>query len=148
MPDGAPAQVILAQFVDADGGHHARIGAVALEGILQRQRVHDGCEHADLIGGDTLHAAGGEAGAAENIASSDDQRHLNSNVRQLDEILGDGLQHTGADTVTLVAEQRFAAHLQQDTPVPGFHTAHSRLSARRMVPRSREEGLSCPAPVP
>ena len=47
---------VFAHLIDADRRHHARLHALLLERILQRQGVHDRRQHAHLIGRDAIHA--------------------------------------------------------------------------------------------
>ena len=56
--------------------------AEALEGVLQGQAVDDGGEHAHVVGGRLLDdlAAGGELGAAEDVAAADDDGQLHAAV--------------------------------------------------------------------
>ena len=75
---GAAADVVLADLVDADRGHDARMHAQALERILQGERVHDGGEHAHVVGGHPVHAGARQARAAEDVAAADDDRDLHA----------------------------------------------------------------------
>ena len=54
--------------------------AEAFEGVLQGQAVEDGGEHAHVVGGGFLDdvAAGGELGAAEDVAAADDDGELHA----------------------------------------------------------------------
>ena len=60
--------------------HHARVDAQALERILQRQRVHDGGEHAHVIGRDPVHAGARQPRAAKDVATAEHHRHLHAQL--------------------------------------------------------------------
>ena len=47
-----------------------------LQPILQRQRVHDGGQHAHVVGGGAIHAHGGTGEATEDIAAADHDTDL------------------------------------------------------------------------
>jgi hypothetical protein len=51
-------------------------GAGLLEEVLQRERVHDGAEHAHVVGAPAVHAALAELRAAEEVATADDDGDL------------------------------------------------------------------------
>jgi hypothetical protein len=76
----APPDVVLADLVDADRRHDARVGAQALERILHGERVHDRGEHAHVVGGDAVHAGARQARAAERFAAAEHHRHLHAHL--------------------------------------------------------------------
>ncbi len=124
MADGAAAEIILAQLVDADGGHDPCEVPLPLQLVLKRQGVDDGAEHADVIGGHPIHAAFRQRGTAENIPGADDHRHLHADGPKLPYFGGDGFQRLGIDSVLGVPQQGLAAQLEQYAAVfrPGvFH---------------------------
>ena len=86
VPHRATADVVLADLVDAHRGHDADLHAEALERVLQRERVHDGREHAHLVGGDAVHAGASEPRAAEHVAAADDDRDLDRPARMTSRI--------------------------------------------------------------
>ena len=47
-----------------------------LQEVLKGEAVHDGSEHAHVVGAGTVHAALGQFGAAEEVASADDDCDL------------------------------------------------------------------------
>ncbi len=49
----------------------ARVDALVLEGVLERERVLHRREHADVVAGRAVHAAGGGGHAAEDVAAAD-----------------------------------------------------------------------------
>ena len=82
----APADVVLADFLDADRRHDACVAAEGFEGVLQRERVHDGREHAHVVGRDAVHAGASEARAAKDVAAADDDRDLDVAARSASRI--------------------------------------------------------------
>ena len=85
---GAARDVRLGDLGHRDGGLHARLGAGLLEEVLQGERVHDGAEHAHVVGAAAVHAALRELGAAEEVAAADDDRDLDV-LRRLGDLAGD-----------------------------------------------------------
>ena len=113
MVDGATANIGLADLVHLDSAHHAAGNIVVLEGILQGERVHNGREHAHIIGLSTLHATGSACHAAENIAAADNDADLMANGEQLLDLLGKMVGNLGVDAILAVAHQCFAGKLKK-----------------------------------
>ena len=67
-----------------------------LEGILQGERVHNGCQHAHVVGLSTLHATGSACHAAENIAAADNDADLMANGEQLLDLLSKMVGNLGS----------------------------------------------------
>ena len=65
--------------------------AVVFERAFEGERVHDGGEHADVIGGRAVHAAGGGAGTAPEIPAADDDAELESGLHGLADFQGDAV---------------------------------------------------------
>ena len=88
-----------------------------LEGVLERKGVHDGREHAHIVGLGAIHALSGSSKAAEDIAAADDDTDLNALVMKgLDlsrEAGGDGR----VDTVAALPHQGFTGQLQKDAVI-------------------------------
>src|SRR5690606_22395771 len=76
VPDGATADVVLAHVVDLDRTQHAHARAGLLQRVLHGERVDDGGQHAHLVAGHPVHAAGRQARAAEDVAAADDHADL------------------------------------------------------------------------
>ena len=53
-------------------------GSGAFQGVAQGEGVHDGGEHAHVVAGDPVHAAGLTADAAEQVAAADDYAGLHA----------------------------------------------------------------------
>src|SRR5690606_11532104 len=89
VPDGAAANVVLAHVVDFDRAHHPDLAAELLQGVLHGQGVDDGGEHAHVVAGDAVHPAGGQAGAAEDVAPADDQGDLGAGLLGFHDFAGE-----------------------------------------------------------
>ena len=111
--DSATANIGLADLVHLDSAHHAAGNIVVLEGILQGERVHNGCQHAHVVGLSTLHATGSAGHTAENIAAADNDADLMANGEQLLDLLGKVVGNLGVDAILAVAHQCFAGKLKK-----------------------------------
>ena len=78
VPDRAARDVGLGDLAHRDRGLHPGLDALLLEEVLQRQAVHDGAEHAHVVGAGAVHAALLQLGAAEEVAAADDDRDLDA----------------------------------------------------------------------
>ncbi len=78
VADGAATDERLGNLIHLDGGLHASKDFLFFKGILQCQRVDDGCQHSHVIGGDAIHVAGLVGYAAEKIASAHNDCHLDA----------------------------------------------------------------------
>ena len=92
-----------------------RVGhAGPLEGVLEREAVHDRGEHADVVAGRAVHAARRGGHAAEDVAATDDDPDLDAGAVDLRDLAGDERADGGVDAVLAIAEQRLAGQLEQD----------------------------------
>lgn len=103
--DGATANIGLADLIHLDSAHHAAGNIVVLKGILQGKRVHNGCQHAHVVGLGALHATGSAGHAAENVAAADNNADLMANGEQLLDLLGKMVGNLGVDAILAVAHQ-------------------------------------------
>ena len=74
-----------------DSGLHHAGDAVVFERAFEGERVHDGGEHADVIGGRAVHPAGGGARAAPEIPAADDDAELEPAFHRLADFQGDAV---------------------------------------------------------
>src|SRR5690606_32075743 len=72
-----------------DGRLHAGRGTRLLEEVLEGERVHDGAQHAHVVGTAAVHAALGELCTAEEVTPTDDNGDLHLR-RNRGDLLGDG----------------------------------------------------------
>src|SRR3546814_656832 len=67
-------EVVLADIVYLGRPHHPGRAAELLQCVLHGQRVDHRGQHAHVVAGDPVHAAGGQARATEDVAAADHQR--------------------------------------------------------------------------
>ena len=108
----ASANVRLRDLADFDRRHDARRNARFFKGVLQREGVDDGGEHAHVVGLGAVHPDAGPFEAAEDVPTADDDAYLDAegvDLRQLDRCRA---HHGGLDSESAVgAAKRFAAEL-------------------------------------
>jgi hypothetical protein len=84
-----------------------------VERALDGERVHDGGEHADVIGGGAVHAAGGCAGTAPEIPAAHDDAEFQPGLDGLADFQGDAIDDLRRDVVARVAvAQSLAAEFE------------------------------------
>src|SRR6185312_8151306 len=123
VADGAAADVVLANLVDADGGHHPRVEAEALQRVLHRDRIHDRGQHAHVVGGHTIHPGARETRAAEDVAAADHYRHLHAETDDLLQLPGDTLEHRRVDPVVGGAHEGLSRELHENAGVASLGRA-------------------------
>src|SRR6185295_20397083 len=100
-------------------GEDARRDVELFERVLQRQRVDHGRQHAHVIGGGAIHAAGAGGDAAEDVAAADDDRGLDPHALDLGDVERNLRRHGRVDAVGLFAHQGFAGELEEDALIGG-----------------------------
>ena len=88
MPLGAARDVRLGHLPHGDGGLDARLDANFLQKILQGKAVHDGAEHAHVVGPISLHSVLLQLGAAKEIAAAHNDSHLDAHLHHDGDLLG------------------------------------------------------------
>src|SRR5690606_5900342 len=73
--------------------------------------------HAHLVAGHPVHAAGGQAGATEDVAAADHQGDLGTGLAGLHHLAGDAPDHHRVDAVVLRPHQRLSRKFQQHATV-------------------------------
>ncbi len=95
-----------------------RVGhAGALERVLQREAVHHGGQHADVVAGRAVHPARSGRHPAEDVAATHDDPDLDAETMDLGHLVGDERAERRIDAVLAVAQERFAGQLEQDAPI-------------------------------
>ena len=86
----------------------------AFQGVLQRQAVEDGGQHAHVMGGGFLDdvAAGAELGAAQDVAGADDDGQLHAAAHDPLGLAGDVQRLVNADAALAAVAEAFAAQLE------------------------------------
>ena len=119
VADGSGGGCTARPPLHADGRLQPRLAAEALQGVLQGQAVEDGGEHAHVVGGRLLDdvAAGGELGAAEDVAAADDDGELHALCGDALQLAGDVERLVDADAALAAGAERLAAELEQHAAV-------------------------------
>ena len=89
-----------------------------LEGVLERETVHDGREHADVVAGRAVHATRRGGQTAEDVATADHDANLDALIVDVLDLVRDERAERRIDTVRPVAQQRLAGELEQDPAEP------------------------------
>ena len=71
MTNRAAWNVSFGNLRHSDSRLHTGINALLLQKILKCQRVHDGTQHAHVVGTGTVHPRLGKFGATEKVAATD-----------------------------------------------------------------------------
>src|SRR5262249_15629325 len=116
VADGPAADVRLGHRLHADGRLQARLAAEALQGVLQRQPVDDRGQHAHVVVGglaDDL-AARAELGAAQDVATPDDDGQLHAALDDALGLPGDAQRLVDADAALAAGAEALAGELEND----------------------------------
>ena len=89
VTDRASADVRLGDLVHRDRGHDPGRDAGPLEGVLERQAVHDGREHPDVVARGPVHPPCRRGEAAEDVAAADDDPDLHAKAMDLGDLARD-----------------------------------------------------------
>jgi hypothetical protein len=89
---GAATDVGLGDFRHLDRRHDTRVLADAFEGVLQREAVHDRCDHSHVVGLRLVHALARALQTAPEVAATDDDCDVDTE-------LFDGFVQFGCDLV-------------------------------------------------
>jgi hypothetical protein len=128
---GAAADDGLAHLVHLDRRLDASLDADLLERILHGERVHDGREHAHVIGLRAVHALGGTGHAAKDVAAADHQAELEARVLGGLHLSSHGGDSLGIDPELAGSHQRLARELQEDAFEGGGHEERSLSDVER-----------------
>ena len=107
--------VVLANFGNAQPGQDPRLNSKLFQSVLQIKSVHDGSQHADLVGNRTVQPFRSFFGAAENVAAADDQADFHAEPAHFPDLRGQRADYAVVHAERLVAHQAFARKLQQNT---------------------------------
>ena len=111
-----------------DPGRHARVA----QRILQRQGVHDGGQHAHVVGGGTVHARGAERDPAEDVAPADHDRELGAHRHRLADLPHHARDRAAVDAVGVIPHEGLSGQLEQDALVGLGGFGHRRGLQGRM----------------
>ena len=117
VADCLPADVGLGHLLHADGALDPGGNPGPLQAVLEGDRIHHRGEHAHVVGRGPVHAGGRALEAAEDVAAAHHDRQFGARGHHGGHITGDRLDDRRVNAVALISHQRFAAELEQDTPV-------------------------------
>ena len=119
MAAGAAADVGLGHTIHADRRHQPRLGPEALEGILERQAVDDGGEHAHRMRRRLVDTgvSCGERRPAEDVATTDDDRQFDPAGGREDNLPGDKHHLLHGDATLAGADKTLPRELEEDAAV-------------------------------
>src|SRR5207244_8611756 len=89
----------------------------ALQRRRQRLPIHYRRQHAQVVGGDALHAARGGWLAAPDVATADDHAHLDTTGDDGGYLAGDRLHGAEVDAVGRRTLEGLPTQLEEDPPV-------------------------------
>src|SRR5699024_1835138 len=79
-------EVGLGDLSHLNGSLHAAVHALLLQEVLQGQAIHDGAQHAHVVGAGTVEAALLQLRAAEEVPTTDDHGHLHAAVSDFSDL--------------------------------------------------------------
>src|SRR5439155_5855958 len=132
MTERPPPDIWLGQLLHPDRGHHARFDSLALENILERERVDHRAQHAHVVGADSLHSHLGELAASYDVAASDHETDRGPQLYDVDDFVTQTIHRVEIESKSLVTGERFAREFDEDAGVFEIHKKR-RLSAYRLV---------------
>ena len=169
MPHGAPPDIGFAYARHGNCREHPGVDADLFEGVLHGKRVHDGRQHAHIVGACPVEALGRRCEAAKDIAAAHDETQFMTRLLGRRDLTGDPRDRIGIDADLPLPHQHFAGELEQypvetrashlfgESPVDKRSGAHLSGGARRCQARQsgnfpdeglRPERLPPPRPQP
>ena len=102
----------LTYFLHGNSALNSGFNTVTLKRFLQRKRVHNGCQHANVVCLRAIHAFGCARHTTEDVAATNDNAQLNA-VNNIYQLFSKVANNLGVNAVVAVAHQRFAGKLQK-----------------------------------
>ena len=121
----APPDVGLGHVADLERREHARVEALLLERVLERERVDHARHHAHVVGVRAVHALGGGGDAADHVAAADHHAQIDAELVDLSQLLRDALDHGRADAEPALAGELLAGELDQEPAIGRLHSARA-----------------------
>src|SRR5680860_742748 len=113
-PKITPRNVGLGNLTHRDRGLHARLDALLVHEILQRQTVHHRAQHAHVVSTRTVHAALLELSSAEEVSATDHDGHLSAPEDNFGSLPRYGVHDIEIETDPTAAED-LTGELEQDS---------------------------------
>ena len=98
-----------------DSRHNARTDVGTFECVTHGQRIHDRGQHPHMVTSHTIHTGLAERGAAKQVTAANHDTHLHANTHQLTDFQRQAVKYLGVNTKIVLAHQRFARKLEQNT---------------------------------
>src|SRR5262249_11052333 len=111
MPNRAPADVGFRHRLHRDCRKYAGWDLCSFEGVLERERIDDSCQHPHLVGGRAVHPARFILATPQHVSCADDESELNSEVVYFLDLESDLGQHVEIDTAAASGSEGFARKL-------------------------------------
>src|SRR2546422_2785539 len=112
-PHRTPPDVWLRQLFHPNRRHDARIDALLLEDVLQRERVDDGSEHPHVIGGHAVHSLFAGGRPAQDVAAADHEAQLHAARGHRLQLVGQALDDAKIDARSLPTSERLSRQLEE-----------------------------------
>jgi hypothetical protein len=90
------------------------------------KRVHDGGQHAHVVGRGAVHADRATRHTAEDVAAADDHSHLDTQARDLGHLFNHAHNGGAVDAKCVVTHQGLTGQLEQNTLVGWCGDGHDR----------------------
>jgi hypothetical protein len=113
VANGAPRNVRFGDLTHRDGRLDPGVDALLLEEVLEGQAVHDGAQHAHVVGARALHPLLLQLGPAEEVAAADDDCDLDSLADAGRDLPGNSPHHVRVDSDGSPSE-RFTGQFEQN----------------------------------
>jgi len=115
VTDGAAPDVGLGHLAHVDCRENARVGAVALERLLDGERIEHRREHAHVVAGRSVDALRRGGHAAVDVPAADHERDLETVAPHVDELLRELVHGARIQPELLRPHQGLAGELQQNS---------------------------------
>src|SRR3954469_18092713 len=149
MNGSATARGVVA-LADVDRRLHAGGHAPLLQGVLEGEGVDHRGEHAHVVAGHAVDAAVAGGEAPDDVAAADHHRHLDVELVDVADLVGDGGHHRLVDAERLRAHQGLAGDLEEDPAVPcrlsGLLSFHQRAAWAMTSAAKSSWRFSIPSP--
>ena len=120
MTLGLARNVGLGHLAHRDGSLDTSIDASLFAEVLQGKAIHDGAEHAHVVGTVTLHAVLLKLGPAEKVSPTDDDGYLDTAIGDLSDLAGLGGHDIGVNTDSSPSEN-LSGQLEKDSVIALWH---------------------------
>ena len=123
MAEGAAKGVLVDKLVDFDGGQGAGRQTGVVEDISQSDGVHQGREHADIVGRDRLDAVADDLIAADVVAAANHDDDFGAATQGWFDLFGDPAGASGVEAAGELALKLLAGEFKENAFSHGFSLA-------------------------